>query len=776
MRIAILFLLVLHPLAFEKILEKPSLQDQVCRSLVYLCGGSFFASLSALGHVGLGLCHLLPQKAISTNEFSLFNDLCSQSMRIAFKGPCKSDNWQQTWKLNQELLTCAPRFSEEDDRLVHFLQERWLAKVAGISQISLNWVYPCFGFTIQSNPASNHAYARLVSSHMTSVYKERMEAWKRELGTQDPLILTRSIDVGAFLPSYILVEKGQALETIVQKIRGKAIVDFTDCLSAQHSGWKENFSHLCSRQGLNLDEVICIERVEGDHIGGIRILPLPCHSFHTLSKQHDYLLESISTLGLVANRIELDRGHKRSVLEDKPSFSIHRPDKKEFLSLLEFFEITCRELPEYKRVLIDGTLGVIKGLFNDMSEQKWQKVLESPTKSFITWLSMVKIKNQLELLSKHLNSSLFEIASQLEQVHADFSALLEVLRPFSASDFPQIYRDLIAIPVSLTQLTSYGIHNSGMICFASILKAVQKKSGSVHAIYGENSYFECTKALEKLADSFSLSDCATQQEWKRANLLLVQYNPAISIDPKHEQYQLENIEAMVRKSLNARAGASLTLALDGTLDSITSPKVTHILTTFSQEILEGTLAVVVFRTGNKFDLLGMDNYCGAPFFVISSDLASFDLLFTEPILQCDDLSLNWFCLAYRYITPQLEQYQRQICANTRSLLAKIPKTLQNRAARYRVVPMAPEIDPAFIDIKIAGPFQQIKAAALILPYLFVSSMKKNQPIFNRPSLGFYHPNISVIFGKECSTVRLTLGLDPAEVPIFAKCFERIATL
>ncbi|HEY5236511.1 MAG TPA: hypothetical protein VIJ14_10060, partial [Rhabdochlamydiaceae bacterium] len=85
-------------------------------------------------------------------------------------------------------------------------------------------------------------------------------------------------------------------------------------------------------------------------------------------------------------------------------------------------------------------------------------------------------------------------------------------------------------------------------------------------------------------------------------------------------------------------------------------------------------------------------------------------------------------------------------------------------------------DPAFIDIKIFGAFHEIRGAALVGGCLFMKCMEGGHPIFYRPSLGFYHPNFTMLFNKECTTIRLTLGLDPAQVDVLAKCFEMIDKL
>lgn len=132
---------------------------------------------------------------------------------------------------------------------------------------------------------------------------------------------------------------------------------------------------------------------------------------------------------------------------------------------------------------------------------------------------------------------------------------------------------------------------------------------------------------------------------------------------------------------------------------------------------------------------------------------------------------------YQNAASQLELYQRQIFDNTRALLRKMPsKLLNNKNIHYRVVPIEEEADPAFIDVKISGPFYQIRGAALVGGSISIKCMEKGHPIFYRQSMGFYHPNCSILFAKESTTIRLTVGLDPAQVDIIAECFEMIDTL
>jgi hypothetical protein len=175
----------------------------------------------------------------------------------------------------------------------------------------------------------------------------------------------------------------------------------------------------------------------------------------------------------------------------------------------------------------------------------------------------------------------------------------------------------------------------------------------------------------------------------------------------------------------------------------------------------------------------MDNYCGAPLYMIHNKDAewdAFDLLCNDPVLQTDPLSLNWFCLAYDKAAPHLELYRKQVFDNTRTFFNKIPKRLlTSKNVDYRVIPVDEECNLAFVDVKIYGPLHQLRSS-LAGGYLLLKCMEGKHPAFNRPSLGFYHPNFCILFSEKCSTIRLTIGVDPAQVDLLVNCFETIDSL
>jgi len=54
-------------------------------------------------------------------------------------------------------------------------------------------------------------------------------------------------------------------------------------------------------------------------------------------------------------------------------------------------------------------------------------------------------------------------------------------------------------------------------------------------------------------------------------------------------------------------------------------------------------------------------------------------------------------------------------------------------------------------------------------------MEAGHPLLYRPGIGFYHPNLALLYGTECTTVRLTVGLDPDQVDVIVHCLEKIST-
>ena len=704
---------------------------------------------------------------------------------------------QHSWNLNKKQLSEIPASLKEEKELLLFLEKHWLAKVTGSSSFLIDWVCPCFGVDVQVNPETTHCYTRLPLSGVSKTYEVRVDGWKKKLPhpTYFPLILTRPYDCTRYIPFYFRIEQEETIQSAVKRLAlnmpeddSKAIVDLTEFFikgAKEPKEWikawqlcEAQFVEAFQRNHINIKQIIFIQTLKQEGVGGIRLLPFNNCTSKEISTNYQFFLQWASSFGLSANRVEMDR------IPFEGNFSkIDGGKNRGLFEVPNLLDRNWKSENPQKSLMLKGTFQVLKGFFVSLSHDKWNVIMNSQAKSEVVRLSLSKIDSELDRMEKGDGQlSFFDSMMSIEQIHANLSALLEVFNPYMKSDFALIYKNQLGyIPLDLKSLTSCGLHTSAMTNLAGTLRATKEFAGKkISVVYGENSYFEIVKAAGSVSRAIPLEN-ATEKDLEEVDLLLLQFNPVWRpTDFWLTQYNQEKISRNLHLALDQRKGKPLTVLLDCTIDCIDSAQTRDLLVEFKGDIISGALNIICYRSGVKFDLFGMDNYCGAPFFMIHNEdekWAHFDLLLTDPALQADNLSCNWFCLAYQNASLELDLYRKQIFDNTRALLNKIPSSLlNNQNANYRVIAVDKDASPAFIDIRVYGPFHSIKAAALLGGDLFVHSMKEGYPLFFRPGFGFYHSNFTMVFNKEFSTIRLTLGLDPSQIDLLVKSFERLATL
>ncbi|MBS0652881.1 MAG: hypothetical protein JSR39_05050 [Verrucomicrobia bacterium] len=800
---------------------EPALHSLIDSGL-YFGAGALFGSATILSGIGWGVFYLTPWSSTIANECLISSQVFGVAALHAFGQVFKSSPFlcgffkqvpssYSSWDLNNKLLSEVPAATNKDKELIEFLQRRWLAKITGTYPFLVNWMCPSFGISYQVHRETTNSYTRDPANKFSDTYRNRLEAWKQFLPHPQsyPLVLTRPSSVQEYLPSSIEIPQGEAVQISVEKIAQKddpsnslLIVDLTSVLPGQpidrtqwleswHSYEKE-FCASCIERQVDLKRIMCVQRVKQDDVAGIRILPFSTMPPDHAQNQYQTLMEWIGKFGLSANRIELDRLHLPSdptlAVQNSPALvaaDIPTPLQKQWVSFLDSVDHRWKSKHPQKTQMLKGTLKVLKELCLAIPQSKWEEIARSPTQASIVHLCFTKIKEQLgQLLEEADASSFHATATHLEQVHYDLSSLLEIFAPFSKEDFLNAYRNhLTSIPKDLQPLTGYAIHASAMTSLGGIFKAVQKMTGRpIQILFGENTYFECIRAVELVTKATQIPD-ATEEDWKEVDLIMAQFNPTVKrINSKVTEYQateyhVEKIADFLHKALNGRGGRPLSLALDCTLDFSNSPRIEQLLSEFKNEIERGDLNIMCYRSGLKFDLFGMDNYCGAPFTMTRSKdekWACFDTLLNDPALQTDSLSMNWFCLAYKAATPYIEWYRKQIFDNTREVLNRIPKRLYSKTNEYfRVIPIDQDADPTFLDIKIFGRFHAFRAELLVGVHTTLKCMEAGFPLLFRPGIGFHHPNLAVLYGTECSTVRLTIGLDPAQIDVVVRCLELV---
>ncbi|HEY5236446.1 MAG TPA: hypothetical protein VIJ14_09730, partial [Rhabdochlamydiaceae bacterium] len=374
----------------------------------YFGAGTALKSASFLARLGWGICQISPWASTAGNECILLSQMCNSAAEHLFaqmlRGSPPSTPFftrvpisQWSWHLNQTLLSQIPALSKEEQQLLHFLEQRWLAKSTGFFSSVINWVYPCFGVSIQVHPETTSCYSRDPSIKFSQTYKNRVEDWKESLPHPKdfPLILTRPFELQGYLPFCLEVPQDEKIQTTVertalkmQKTDTQVIVDLTHVFTDNAKDrkkwlqtWKaycQQFSQACKERHLSLNQILCIQRIQQEDIGGIRLLPLVASSTEDVNLQHQYLLHWISTFGLSANRIELDRWTFSSNIpireHSAPPLLLEFQSKEEFIFYLDSFDQNWKSVHPQKTLMCKGTMQVLKGLFNNLSEEKWGEI------------------------------------------------------------------------------------------------------------------------------------------------------------------------------------------------------------------------------------------------------------------------------------------------------------------------------------------------------------------------------------------------------------------
>lgn len=302
---------------------------------LYFGVGTVLGSLSRLTHLAWGFCQIFPRTSTFGNECLLLSNLCYTAAHHSFAQMFKTaprsfdgtPHSQRSWHHNQTLLSQTPAYSDDQKQLLSFLEKRWLSKANGFFTIVINWVCPCFDIDVQVHPESTSSYARDPATKASLTYRARIERWKQTLPQPQefPLILTRPFDVQDYLPSYAPIPHFEEIETIVEKSAStiessdsKVVLDLTHLFAKEeewHTTWekyRDRFSQALKKISLSPNQVVCIQRMQENEIGGIRLLPL----VEDVDAAHHFLLEWVSVFGLSANQIELDRN-------SQPSSAIH---------------------------------------------------------------------------------------------------------------------------------------------------------------------------------------------------------------------------------------------------------------------------------------------------------------------------------------------------------------------------------------------------------------------------------------------------------------------
>lgn len=444
----------------------------------------------------------------------------------------------------------------------------------------------------------------------------------------------------------------------------------------------------------------------------------------------------------------------------KGANAIYYPDQKKFLESAQFSRFS-RQLNQLNRaphlqVLGDATLKLVEGCIQSINDKTWQKINSQPESRLILQTALFCIHQHLARAEETIDD--FKMFAQyLEYVHYELSTLLCLVQPFSPEDYKAIYRErLDSVPASLKGHVKAGIAKSAMNALAGVNAAIHRMTPNPRREFDPESHFEIIEFLNERKNASS---------HPHVDLYIGEFNHNINLDPDHQEYHEANL---IEKIKELKGSHPLTVAVDCTIDYIDSPKVKKLLETFEQDILDGHLNFVFYRSGQKFEMFGMDAYYGSPYYIINNGAdqwRAFQDLEKDPAFTTDLLSLQWFALVNQYAPKQLDQYRALIFNNSRHITSEL-QNIHTKNPKVSFPKVREGMEFCYVDIKVKGGEGEAMLVEL-QDKLYTDFAKRGAKIHSKGGYGYLHPNITLFPtgldpNKKGATLRINPGVNGVE--------------
>ncbi|MCP5469514.1 MAG: hypothetical protein H7A36_03295 [Chlamydiales bacterium] len=425
-------------------------------------------------------------------------------------------------------------------------------------------------------------------------------------------------------------------------------------------------------------------------------------------------------------------------------------------------------------VLANGTARLMEKLFHTIPQEKWESIQADPTMREVVQMIMVRLTNHLSTAMTHVND--FRRFSQaVDLANTEMAAILSIFEPFNPASFDADYTRYLQpnFPQGV-QPSIVSIGRSAMGIFAGISVAILARNPNAVRVCQENSYYE-TLAIPGLRHN--LQEVLDDPTVEKVDHYNAEFYHNIEVDPQYRRYTKGRVIEDIRQIFARKpATDSLTVTIDGTIDYAASKDIKELLEEFKDEIAAGRLNIVVFRSGQKFDMLGLDNYYGAPYYVVNNGDAKwveFERLKSDEVFQTDALSQQYFAWMAETGAEITDQYKSAIFDNTRRILDEVPLALLPGNSRQVCVATSdPGVKAPFIDIKITcdDEIEMDDLQRWVHTRFMEIFMEEGRVVYRRGSFGFPFPNITWIE----PSMRINPGVDPAEIRLYRQFFEELA--
>lgn len=430
----------------------------------------------------------------------------------------------------------------------------------------------------------------------------------------------------------------------------------------------------------------------------------------------------------------------------------------------KFAQLAQEDDAPYLKVLALATLQLLEGLKSHNIEAHFaEKGLTDYLQ--IAYFRLLNAMNEAIFHKRHIVPFLNDIGL----IHQEIQSFLAITKPYGLADFKA--------SVATKRASEVVLKPSAMHLFATLLSAceAQKKSPKLNVVSLQDIYFE-TDGVLKLAKKYHSSTLEQAYAKAPVDLFICEFHH--NATKKRKVYQPENLLAQVKALIEEGKVAELfTVCIDTTICLEQSKELQAFLqdALIAEKIEQGKLNVLLLRSAQKFDMLGMDNYYGGIGLAINNKEAFRDFnarLRADEELSCD-LNLQGITHLQKYAKPYLDAYRQAIMQNTTLLYGALPSEAIFTEASVNPLQVSRIEDDqlVFLDIK----FPNFPKSAQSFISQFIQYAKENQlPLTFRASFGFAHSNISSIDDRY---IRFSPGLEKSKmISQYAAFFHKVQTI
>lgn len=466
-----------------------------------------------------------------------------------------------------------------------------------------------------------------------------------------------------------------------------------------------------------------------------------------------------------------------------------------------------KKAPPYQKFYPAATADLLRGLAEVCQDKKKDDLVGIDAvfaqKDISDVLQMAYYRMHMAMMgASTYKSNIIQFMNQIELIHDQLQLILAVAEPHAPGvEFSKSILKALKEPPqksgakkpSVPAMSVEGkgvvpiepvVHHkaSAMHTVASILSSIeQQKEGeqgtrNLNALVLKDNYYEAhgavlehskTYTVEELngwelhdgTQDVALKDSAFGRGEKpkgKIDIFICDFHHNISVE--RSEYKLENVTYQVEQLVKKKIMADkFTVAIDCTVDFLRSDDIRKFLEKHKSKIENGQMNVVLYRSAQKFDMLGMDNYYGG--YTITINNGKDFQLFNERMKMKEDqvtgLAHQGLAHLTKFGSQHQDAYRKALMDNTRKLYRKLEAKGLTTPASPIYIGKTEDPHAVFLDIQFPEANEETGK------FFFAKFQRWAQDIqklafTTRPSFGFATTNFTEIAGTK---VRLNPGLE-----------------